>query len=81
MKGAVRYTVVVTAIVQTTRLAGKDWATIGQEFKEGSDKPVDIKGYTPEIEKLMAENVEVYKQTVDTLDMPSLVKVINGIAP
>lgn len=82
MKNAIRYKVTVSAVVERIERQGKDWAVIGQEFKEGHpDKPVSVHGYTPEIEKTVLKELQIFDQTVETLDMPALVMIVNGIKP
>lgn len=79
MQGAIKYVVTVSAVVERVEKVGKEWTKIGQEMKDGYDKPVDKMGYTPEIEKTVRREVEVFKQAVDALDMPALVGVVNGL--
>jgi protoporphyrinogen oxidase len=79
MNGAIRYRIVVTALVEREEKVGKDWAVISQEVKEGTDKVVNVTGYTPEILKTLQKDVMVYEQCVENLDMAALVKVVNGI--
>jgi hypothetical protein len=82
MLDAIRFTVTVTAIVERKQTVGSDWAVVGQKFEEGHpDKPVDVRGYTPEIEKVVQKEIKVYEQTVSSLDMATLVKVINIVKP
>lgn len=78
MKDAIRYKVVVSAVVEREQKVGKDWAIVGEEIKEG-DKPTKVYGYTPEITKTTRVDLQVFEQTVDTLDMAALVSVVNGL--
>lgn len=82
MNDAIRYTITVTAIIERTQMVGKDWAIVGQKYEDGiTDKPVDVRGYTPEIEKVVQKEIKVYEQAVDSLDMAALIKAVNGITP
>ena len=36
--------------------------------------------YTPEIEKVVQRQIDIYEQQVDKLDIAALVKLVNGIA-
>jgi hypothetical protein len=82
MKDAIRYKVTVIALVERVETVSPEWVVIGQEFKDGHpEKPVDVRGYTPEIKKTVRKEVAVFEQSVDALDMAALVKVVNGIAP
>jgi len=81
MKDAIRYKVTVTALVERVEVSNSEWCVIGQEFKpENLDKPVSVYGYSPAIEKTVRKEVAIFEQSVDTLDMAALVKVVNGIA-
>lgn len=68
MKDAIRYVVTVTAVVGRVEKAGVEWKQMS------ADGPY---GYTPEIEKMVQREVEVYQQRVDTLDLGKLVAVVN----
>lgn len=73
MKDAIRYVVTVRAVVERVEKVGKEW----QKTTAAPDAPY---AYTPEIEKTVQREVEVYEQRVDTLDMAKLVQVVNGQA-
>ena len=73
MKDAIRYVVTVKAILERKEIAGKEW----QKTTAAPDAPY---AYTPEIERTVQKEVEVFEQRVDKLDIAALVKVINGIA-
>lgn len=73
MKDAIRYVVTVKAVVERVEKAGKEW----HKTTAAADAPY---AYTPEIEKTVQREVEVYEQRVDTLDLAKLVQVVNGLA-
>ena len=79
MEGAIRYKVTVVAVVERTEKAGKEWTTVSHEPIDGSDKLKPVMGYTPEIEKSVRREVQVYEQTVDKLDVAHLVAVVNKL--
>lgn len=70
MKDAIRYVVTVTAVVERVEKAGREW----QKTSAAPDAPYD---YTPETEKTVQREVDVYQQHVDTLDLAKLVAVVN----
>lgn len=74
MKDAICYKVTVTAVVERTEMAGKEWA-------RASADPASPYAYTPEIEKTVRRDVLIFEQSVDKLDMTALVLVVNGIRP
>lgn len=39
----------------------------------------EVRGYLPPVERTYVEDIEVLKQTVDTLDLPAVIKAINKI--
>ena len=73
MKDAIRYVIKVIAVIERKELVGKEWARTTAEVNSKFE-------YTPEIEKVVQKQVDVYEQQVDKLDMAALVKVVNGIA-
>lgn len=73
MKDAISYVVTVKAVIERKQIAGKEWARTTAEANSKYE-------YTPEIEKVVQKQIEVYEQQVDKLDMAALVKVVNGIA-
>ena len=72
MEGAIRYVVTVKAVIEKTEMAGKEW----QRVTAAPDSPF---AYTPEIEKTVRRDIQVYEQTIDKLDLPRLVKAVNGM--
>lgn len=72
MKDAIRYVVTVKAVVERIEKRGKEWARTTAE-------PNSPMAYTREIEMTIQRQVDVYEQTVDSLDMAKLVAVVNGV--
>lgn len=79
MKGAVRYVVTVTAVVERVERVGGDWTKVGEKAIDGSDKLGAVFGHTPVVERTVHREIEAFKQTVDELDLSALVSVVNGI--
>lgn len=78
MKGAVRYKVTVTAVIESTKTVGKVWDVVGQDVKDG--KTIDVRGYTPEIQKQVREELQVFEQVTDgPVNLAALVAVVNGL--
>ena len=73
MKDAIMYVIKVMAVVERKETAGKEWARTTAEQNSKYE-------YTPEIEKVVQKQIDVYEQRVDKLDLAALVKVVNGIA-
>jgi hypothetical protein len=73
MKDAIRYKVTVTAVVRQVETAGKEWQRVTAE-------PNSPMAYTPEIEKTVEREVQLFEQRVEHLDMAKLVQVVNGLA-
>ncbi|MEH6522316.1 hypothetical protein [Sulfitobacter sp.] len=59
---------------------GQEVRTIGAKWELGAGETPSGYGYTPEIETTADFERKIYEQTVDELDMPSLVSVVNKIA-
>ncbi len=72
MKDAIQYIVTVKAIIERKEVVGKEWA----KTTAAPDAPY---GYTPEIEKTVRKEIEIYEQRVDNLDMAKLVGVVNDL--
>lgn len=72
MKGAIRYKVTVSAVVERVEKVGKEWKPVTNET--GAKM-----AYTPEIEQTVRREVEIYEQQVEALDMAALVLVVNGL--
>lgn len=84
------YEIIIKEKREVKRLAGKEWVILGtKEVPRDSihyanrDEPQtrieNVHGYSPEIEKTVIEEREVFKQTVDELDLTTVVKAINGL--
>lgn len=77
MKDAIRYVVTVSAVVERVETAGKEWVALSESKEDGTHMWKREMGYSPEIEKTVRKEIEVYKQAVDVLDMAALVSVVN----
>ncbi len=86
------YKITITETRTVKKICGKDWAVVGTKEVEreasfvapmGADEPKtrieEIRGYTPEIEKNVSETVEILSQSVETLNLPEVIKAINGM--
>lgn len=85
------YEITITETRRVVRKVGREWAVIGSReverdstfYSSDPNEPKtrieEVRGYTPEIEKDVTETREVLKQTVDELDLPSVIKAINKI--
>lgn len=69
MKDAISYEVKITARVRRTVLAGREWAP-----KADGSRGLE---YTPQIEKDVIEDAEVYRQTFDDLDVREVARSLN----
>lgn len=79
MKDAIQYTVTVTAIVERRETLPRTYGKVGQKQADfDAAKLVDQMGWVPEVDGTVRKDIEVFKQTVDTLDMSQLVHVVNG---
>lgn len=80
MKGAIRYRVTVSAVVERTKQAGREWAVVENvPDPTNPGQKMGKFGYTPAIEKTVEEQVPLFDQQVERLDMAALVLVVNGI--
>ena len=66
------FEITVTEVVAEKTIEGKDWEIISKP------KECDaVYGYTPEIKKTTIVTREVYKQSVDKLDIVALIAAVN----
>jgi len=68
-----RYEITISEHTQEKKIRGNEW-----ERGVNKEDPEEY-GYTPEIEKTVDVHREVFKQSVDDLDLPSVIKAINGL--
>lgn len=74
------YKVTVSAITERVETSGRDWKVVGQEpAGEGDGRLKDKYGYTPEIQKTIQREQNIYEQRVEVLDLAALVSVVNGL--
>ncbi len=85
------YKIVITEQRTVKKLVGKEWNVIGTKevardrafYGSNKDEPKtrieEVRGYTPEIEKPVTETVEILSQTVETLNLPAVIKAVNGL--
>lgn len=74
------------AKVDETFMKESDWNNLSFMVKENLIKEGNldkfkksVMGYTPSVEREVPVEKEVYKQVVDQLDLPSVVKAINKL--
>lgn len=81
MKGAIRYRVTISAVVERTKMTGREWTIVEQVADPANPgKPLGVFGYSPPIEKVVEEQVELFDQQLDALDMAAVIAVVNGLA-
>lgn len=80
------YEITIKQTRQVKKLCGKEWRVVGKKevertFCDGGPKTRldDVFDYTPEIEKMITEEVEILKQVVETLDLATVIKAVNGL--
>ena len=84
------FKITITETRMVNKIAGNDYAVIGQEERErdpkfcsGADEPktrmFDVYDYTPEITKVLPETRELLTQVVDELDLAAVIKAVNGL--
>jgi len=73
-----RYEITVTEHVWEKRISGKEWE-VGAGKPEKGDGSEGNYGYTPEIEKTVKVQRQLFSQNTDKLDLISVIKAINGL--
>ncbi len=85
------YTITITEKRTVNGICGKEWEKLGEKEvarredfyvhdpAEPKTRIEAIMGYTPEIEKKVVQERKVLEQTVETLDLASVIKAINGL--
>jgi len=79
MAGSKKFEIKITEIGSEVRTGGKEWEPIKQSTATDGSKGEKEWGYTPEIQKTVTYTREIFKQTVDDLDMSAVVSVVNKI--
>lgn len=69
------YTIKIKQVREVRRNIGAKWERVGTN----PDNTPQY-GYTPEIETFVTQEVEIYEQTVDSLNIADVVSVVNGLA-
>jgi hypothetical protein len=69
-----RYKIVITEYCSETKTVGKDWVRLSDDKTDD-----DQYGYSPEIEKTVEVEREVFKQGVTGLDITDVIKAVNGL--
>ena len=86
------YEIIIKKTETITKPCGKDWKVIEQRpvtkedvenafgAEESYDgKMKDVYGYTPGIDKPIEEEREVLRQTVEELDLATVIKAVNNL--
>lgn len=78
---AQRYRIQVHAVVEYVEKGFQEHTLLSETQIEGTSPPRFEKkhGYTQPIDKTVRKEMQLYEQTVDELDMASLVSVVNKI--
>lgn len=71
-----RFTIVITETQEVDKKIGHVWEKIAAKQEGGEDGY----GYTPLIDSIAIEKVEVLRQLVSDLDLVAVIKAINGIS-
>jgi hypothetical protein len=73
-QGNMSYKITVRRTRTVIRQGGAEWKVIAQK-----DDGKPEYGYTPIVDQPITEEVEVFEQIVDELDLAKLVMVVNGM--
>ena len=85
------YTITITKTEEVTRQKGNDWTLIDtrpytkEELAKTSDsnhfehKLKEIRGYTPEIDYTDEQETQIFKQSIEDLDMANVILAVNGM--
>jgi hypothetical protein len=72
------YKITITEITTKKVVKGEQWEQIRTDAEAERDEK-DTYGYTPKIEKDVEVSEEVYKQTVDDLELVDVIAAVNKI--
>jgi hypothetical protein len=85
------YEITITETRTVVKKVGKEWAILGtkevsrdneiydMDKAGGRTRIEDVHGYTPEIEKSIDEKREIFRQTVEDLDLSAVIRAINSL--
>jgi hypothetical protein len=69
------FTITITETKMLHTITPRQW-----EILEKKADGQEIRGYTPQEEETRIENYKRLEQTVESLDLPAVIKAINGLA-
>ncbi len=85
------YEIIIKETKTFKRVENPEWKKIDTEevprdetyYKISDNEPKtrikEIMGYTPEIEKTVTETNEIYRQSVDSLELADVIKAVNQL--
>jgi len=73
MQGVTMFKITIEETKQIKKTVGKDWQVIK---RDGDHYEYD---YTPEVEKVVKEEREIYTQEVEELDLVAVIEAVNKI--
>lgn len=84
------FKVTITETKSMRRIKPKEWTKVDSEEvardnqwliseSEPKTRIKDVYGYTPEVETVTIDTVQIYEQVVHEMDLPSVIKAINGM--
>lgn len=79
MKKVLGYTVTVTAVTENVEMRGKEWGVVDHVVIEGSNQLKPKYDYTPLIQKTVTKEEKLYEQTVESLDINSVIAAVNNM--
>lgn len=74
MQESKRYRIIIREIGTERKILPKEW-------HKGAGPSGEEYGYAPEVETFVDYELNIYEQTVDNLDLPAVVSVVNKIGP
>ena len=73
------YVIVITQIQPEWAIKGGTWEKGGTREAGPVTQNGSSYGYTPQVSILQLSEREVYRQSVETLNLPAVIKAINGL--
>lgn len=90
---SVKYTITITKTEAVNEPKGNNWTVVEErpytkaELKDSFDAELfkntlkEVRGYTPMVDNITVKETEIFKQTVENLNMQDVIFAVNSLTP
>lgn len=77
--GVIRYEVVITEVRREVTVKAKVWQPVHHRENEGGSEERGVPDYSPETLETREVSSEIFRQTVEDLDIGNVIRVVNNL--